>query len=95
MKNELLICECSSPEHQIILSYDYDEDKDGNKIPMCYAHIHLNKLSFWKRIKYGIMYIFGYQCNYGAFQEFIFDSKDVSKLQELTNYLKENEIQST
>lgn len=94
MEKELLICECNSTEHQIILLYDEDEDKDGNVIPTCYAHIHLTKKTFWRRIIYGIKYIFGHQSRYGAFDEFIFNPKDAPKLQELVDYLK-NEIQST
>ena len=85
---ELLICECDSTEHQIILLYDEDEDKDGNIIPTCYAHIHLAKISFWRRIIYAVKYLFGYQSRYGAFEEFIFNPKDAPKLQELVDYLK-------
>jgi hypothetical protein len=42
-----------------------------------------------ERVKYGLKYIFGRQCNYGAFDEFIFNPKDADKLQELVNYLKD------
>ena len=34
------------------------------------------------------MYIFGIKCNYGAFDEFIFNEKDADKLQSVVNYLK-------
>lgn len=91
---ELLICECHSVEHQIIISYSDDETEKGEKYPMCYAHIHLSKVSFWRRLYYGIKYIFGYQCRYGSFEEFIFNPEDASKLQNVVNYLK-NEIQSS
>ena len=33
-------------------------------------------------------YIFGYKCRYGAFDEFIFNSEDSEKLQDIANYLK-------
>ena len=70
----------------------YDEDEvEGHVYPTCYFHIHLTKRPFWQRVKYGIQYIFGRQCNYGAFDEFIFKPKDADKLQELVNYLKELE----
>ena len=38
--------------------------------------------------KYGIKYIFGYRCKYGAFDEFIFKPEDAYKIQRLANYLK-------
>ena len=61
MKNttDILICDCNSTEHQIVIYYDKDEyDSLGITIPMCYFHIHLNKRPFWERVKYGIQYIF-------------------------------------
>lgn len=90
---DILICECHSTDHQIILLHEYEEEIDENGIkkiyPMCYAHINLNKTTFWRRIKYGIRYIFGYRCRYGAFDEFIFNPNDADKLQILVNHLKE------
>ena len=83
---EILICACHSTDHQLIILYD-DDEFEGHKYPVCYFHIHLTKRPFWQRVKYGIKYIFGYQCNYGAFDEFIFKPKDANKLQELVNYL--------
>lgn len=86
-KKEILICSCHSTDHQLIILYEEDEI-EGHTYPMCYFHIHLRKKPFWKRVKYGIKYIFGYQSNYGAFDEFIFNSNDSDKLQDLVNYLK-------
>jgi len=85
---EILICACHSTDHQLIILYDEDE-VEGHSYPMCYFHIHLKKRPFLERVKYGIQYIFGRQCNYGAFDEFIFNPKDADKLQELVNYLKD------
>jgi len=85
---EILICACHSTDHQLIIIYE-DEEIDGHRYPTCYFHIHLKKRPFWERVKYGIQYIFGRQCNYGAFDEFIFHPKDADKLQELVNYLKD------
>ena len=85
---EILICTCHSTDHQLIILYDEDTDNEQS-YPMCYFHIHLKKRPFLERVKYGIQYIFGRQCNYGAFDEFIFKPKDADKLQELVDYLKE------
>jgi len=87
-EKDILICDCHSTNHQIILLYNESEFDSGSKYNMCYAHVHLNKRPFWQRVKYGIKYIFGYKCNYGAFDEFIFNPDDADKLQELVNYLK-------
>ncbi|MBN1214221.1 MAG: hypothetical protein JXA99_02140 [Candidatus Lokiarchaeota archaeon] len=93
-RKDLLICECNSTDHQMILLYEYDEELDINNnviktYPMCFAHIHLAKYPFWQRVKYGIKYIFGYQSRYGAFDEFIFKPEDAPKLQDLVDHLNE------
>jgi hypothetical protein len=85
---EILICGCHSTDHQLIILYDEDTS-DEPSYPTCYFHIHLKKRPLLERIKYGFKYIFGYQCNYGAFDEFIFNPNDANKLQDLVNYLKE------
>lgn len=85
-EKDLIICECGSSEHQMIFLYGEDEF-DGITYPICYAHVHLNKLPFWRRVKYAISYIMGQQSRYGAFDEFIFNPDDVGKLQKLVDYL--------
>lgn len=86
-RKDILICDCHSVDHQLVLIHS--EDEHGGRIyPNCYAYVYLRRKNFWGRIKYGIKYIFGYQCNYGAFDEFIFNPEDAEKLQELVNHLK-------
>ena len=85
---DIFICDCHSTEHQMIVNYSEDEYPDGTKDPMVYIHTHLNKRPFWQRLKYGIKYIFGYQCRYGAFDEFIINPKDIDKLKDIVHYLK-------
>jgi hypothetical protein len=87
-KTDILICDCHSTEHQLIMIYEENEWDNGESYPMCYFHIHLKKRPFWERVKYGIKYIFGRQCRYGAFDEFIFNPEDSDKLQNLVDYLK-------
>jgi hypothetical protein len=72
----------------MVILYSEDENQ-GIKYPMCYVHIHLTKKPFLQRLKYAFNYIFGRQCNLGAFDEFIFNPEDSEKLQKLVNYLKE------
>lgn len=83
---DILVCECHSTEHQLIVLYSNEDD-----YPMVYLHIHLNKRSFWQRLKYGVKYIFGYKSQYGAFDEFIFNSDDVEKVGRIVKYLKNEE----
>lgn len=69
----LLICSCSSNEHQIII---HPPDEDGQ----VYCYIHLVSYSFFKRLKAGLKYIFGYRSRYGHWEEFIFRSEHVTTL---------------
>jgi hypothetical protein len=80
-KVEILLCRCHSSEHQILVHYDEDDK-------MLYLHIHLTERSFWRRLKYGLKYIFGYHCRYGQWDEFIFNENDADKLQAMADALK-------
>ena len=88
-KREIIICECHSTQHQYIFLYDEDKDKDGNITDRTvYIHTHLNKQPFFKRIWIAIRYIFGYQCRYGAFDEFIIKPSDVDKFKNIVKFLE-------
>jgi hypothetical protein len=82
MEKELIICECHNTEHQMVFIYDQDEN-----YPMVYVHYHLNKRPLWKRVKYGIKYIFGRQSRYGAFDEIILNPEDAPKFEKISLYL--------
>lgn len=79
---ELLICSCSSAEHQMIIHRDDTDYEAFCEIYLC------NYDSFWKRLWYGLKYAFGYKCKYGAFDEIILDYRHADKLIELGNFLK-------
>lgn len=83
--NELLICNCSSCEHQLIFS-TVPEDCDK----WVYVHVHLVKRSFWERLWAGIKYICGHKCVYGNFEEVILDKSHVESLQKVIDYLKQD-----
>lgn len=86
---DILLCECHSDEHQMLLLYNEEEYGNEQKYNMCYVHVHLiTHKSFWKRLIHGIKYIFGHKSKYGAWDEFIFNPNDADKLQELVDYLK-------
>lgn len=84
---DIIICSCLSTEHQIVVRY-FEDKIDGESYPKIYIHTHLNKRPFWSRVQYGIKYIFGYQCRYGAFDEFIINPEDVCRIEKIVKYLK-------
>ena len=91
-KKDLLICDCHSTDHQLIIWYEENELDDGQTYPMCYFHIHLSKRPFWQRVGYGLKYIFGHQSRYGAFDEFIVNADDVEGIEKIVKHLKECEV---
>ena len=81
IKTDLLLCSCQSDEHQVIIHHDL-EDK------LVYLHIHLTSRRFLSRLKYGIKYIFGYQCRYGAWDEIILTDVHSDQFQKIYKTLK-------
>ena len=85
MKNDneiLLVCDCSSCEHQLIVSWNNDDNE-------VYVHVHLaNYSGFWKRLWHGLKYAFGYKSRYGAFDEVILRKEDADNLQKVVDHLK-------
>jgi len=81
-ETEILLCQCHSSEHQILVHYDEEERE-------LYLDVHLNPYhNFWQRIWRGLKYIFGYRCKYGHWDCFIFNEKDADKLQAMADALK-------
>jgi hypothetical protein len=82
-KNELpsvIICECSSTEHQMILYPDIEERT-------IYCHVHLFKYGFFRRLKAAFKYLFGYKSRFGAWDEFIIKREYADKLREMADIL--------
>lgn len=89
-KDEIFICDCYSVEHQLILRQDPDSFDD------IYVYIHLNKeRKFWKRLKHGVKYIFGYKSRFGAWDEFIVNKKDWSRLRDIIDDTTERHIRTS
>jgi len=86
-KEDLILCECGSPEHQIIIQKD-EEFKDR----MIYLQIHLRTYNnFFKRIWIATKYIFGYKCRYGNWDEFILTTNNYQPMKNAIEFL-ENDI---
>ena len=83
---ELLICETTSAEHQIVLKY-LDNDIES----FVYVDVHLVHMNFWDRIKYAIGYIFGHKSKFGAFDEIVLEPKHVESLKEVIAHLNKAE----
>lgn len=78
----LLLCNCSSVEHQVIFRWDNQDEE-------VYLHIHLaNNMNFWRRLWCGIRYAFGYKCRYGEFDEVVLRKEDADNLQKVVSHLK-------
>jgi hypothetical protein len=83
MEKQLYICECQSADHIMIWRKSPDEEEK-----IIYVDIHLKKSPFWGRLKYGIKYIFGFQCRYGAFDEILLSKEHVENLKNAVKYLE-------
>lgn len=86
---ELVLCQCNDPEHQIIFSSWEDDDE-------VYMTVHLAPLPLFQRIAHAVKYIFGYRCKYGDFDEVFLKPSDYSKFMKVTEklfnaYRKEHE----
>ena len=85
MKNDneiLLVCDCSSCEHQLIVQWDNDDNE-------VYVHVHLAQCKgFWSRLWHGLKYAFGYKSRYGAFDEVILRKEDADNLQKVVDHLR-------
>lgn len=84
--SDILICDCCSAEHQIIIR-TFNED-EGEEYKLVYVNIHLVARSFWGRLISGVKYIFGYKCKFGHFEEFILSPSHTPQLKELIKTLE-------
>lgn len=75
MSKEVFICQCNSPEHQVLFWYD-QEDNELFTMP----HLSTNR-NFFGRLWYGLKYAFGYKSKHGAWDSTIFKDEDLKKLQ--------------
>lgn len=81
MENDILICNCHSADHQVVVSYDTEEN-------IVFLHIHLTThRNFFQRLWIGFKYAFGFKCRYGAWDEFILNPKDAPKIEKILNTL--------
>lgn len=79
LHSHIFICKCYSPEHQLMIWYDSEENE-------YYFTVHLTpENNFFKRLWKALKYIFGHKCNYGHFDEFLLRDEDRKKLLDFLN----------
>ena len=86
-ETEIMICECNSLEHQAKFYYWKGENYDIFNVV-----IHLSGRGFFYRFWYGIKYIFGFKCRYGAWDEFLMSQKDRQLLRDFLNKEKSDTL---
>lgn len=80
---DILICECLSSEHQMVFTYDSEDNE-------IYVDIHLvNYRNFWQRIIPAIKYIFGYKSKYGEFDGLIISNSNKHQILNALDKIKE------
>lgn len=85
MKTDIILCECGSCEHQILIHKD-EEDSE------VYLSIHLiTYQNFFQRLWIGIKYAFGYTSRYGQWDSIILEKEHADQLQEVVNYLRKKQ----
>ena len=84
MREEILVCQCGDPAHQLVIFYD-----DDPTYPSVYVSVHLTpETNFFKRLWRGLKYIFSNKRSiYGDFDEIVLKPEDASKLQDAVDVL--------
>ena len=72
-------CDCSSTEHMVKISFNFDEDDTYLYLDVLLKPERNLFKRFWKALKY----LFGHRSRYGDFDEFLFKKKDVEDLRKV------------
>lgn len=78
-------CACSSDEHMFRFAYFKNEDGTLDVEDGIYLSVQLPKQRFWSRLRAGVKYILGYQCEYGHWDTTVLLIDDVKKLRDFLN----------
>jgi hypothetical protein len=80
--NEFVLCECSSPEHQLIFRAFEDEDE-------VYVNVHLCTYDgFFKRLWTGLKYAFGHRSRFGEWDEVVLSKQHLPQLKNVVKHLE-------
>ncbi|MBQ8421525.1 MAG: hypothetical protein IJX11_04605 [Bacteroidales bacterium] len=80
---DLLMCQCTDPEHMMIIRYFLDDNE-------VFVSIHLyRERNIFKRIWTALKFVFrGKKSIYGDFDEIILRPEDADKLQRVVDHLR-------
>ena len=84
----VLLCDCGSAEHQIIIHKDKDFSEGYREVILC-PHL-ITYRNIFKRVLVAFKYIFGYKCRYGQWDEFILKPEHANQLRELSELLSQH-----
>jgi hypothetical protein len=72
-------CICASLEHTVVVDTFEDEDQSVS------FYFNLAPVRFWRRLKFAVKYLFGYQCKYGHFEDMMLDRQKARELRDTLN----------
>jgi hypothetical protein len=86
MLPSIIICDCGSPEHQLLIYKDNDFSNDYREVIIV---PHLNTYhNFFKRLWIGFKYAFGYKCRYGHWDSIVITTNNYKPLKDAVNFLE-------
>lgn len=83
-KDDIIICECNDPSHQLIFRYD----KDDNQIYVDTILLQYNNI--FKRIFLALKYIFKKDCKYEYYDGIIITKNNKQKFLNILNQIKDD-----
>ena len=81
---ELFVCRCQYIQHQLVIS-----TINADEYPEVYVSVMLCPARFFKRLVYGIGYIFGRRGVFGYYDEVILNPEDAPRLRKVVELLEE------
>jgi hypothetical protein len=85
---EFFLCDCTHAEHTLRANYN----QEWNTLNF---DIFLATHSWYKRVWYGLKYMFGFKSKYGHFTDIVFSPKDCDRLIALMSRMKARDIEIT
>lgn len=79
---EVMICSCSSLEHQMVIRGYVDEEE-------LYVNFHLYTYdNFFKRLWHGLKYAFGYKSRFGAWDSIVLTREHLPQMKKIVEHLE-------
>ncbi len=75
---EYFSCDCGTPDHIFRIMYFTDSKEAEDDYLFC--SVHLTRGSFWRRLKNGLRYIFGFDSRYGQWDEVLLGKEEALRL---------------